>query len=334
MRQRTATAGVHRARRTAHAVADAESPLLDGSGGRLRFGSPAGTERVAAACCLLGALLACDDRTAGDRTGPVDPGGQGAALVVVKAVLPGDATSCGELSTPATSVAACPGDSLPVTGLRGPVDAMLGGDAVVSYGRRIAAGDTAAVWLLRREHAAALAYLTQLVNVSGSRPFPFGLPGLPIAVELDGPDTGVRDDVRAAVERTGAAVSAWTGRETFVFVPELAGPGLRIGRADVGAEGGRSTAESFTAGHKLVCRIEVDAGLPPGPALSARIAHELGHCLGLTRHDPLDTPGRLMHRLAPAESWGPDDGPSPFDGLVLALTARAAEDEIALAGFR
>jgi hypothetical protein len=279
-------------------------------------------------------LLACGDGARDDRSGPLDPGVGGSVLVAARSVLDAAHAPCGEIAAAGATRRVCAGDSVDVGQVAAAVDVRLDGPDVLPYAIVASPGDTATVWLLSREHERALAYVTELVNVSGSRPFPFGPVELPVAVEMDGIEVARRDAFRETLERLGEAVSSWTGGETFAPASELPAPGLRFVDADLGGEGGRSTAESFTAGHKLVCRIEVDAGLNPGPALSARIAHEVGHCLGLTRHDPLDTPGRLMHRLAPPESWIAGHGPAAFDALVLALAAAASEREIHLAGFR
>ena len=321
------------------------SAAFDGSGGRLRGSGAEGTEGVASSRIGLRPfafartgpfvlLLACGDGAPDDRPGPLDPGVGGPVVVVARSVLDAADAPCGEIAAAGTTRRVCAGDSVDVGQVAATVDVRLEGPDVLPFAIAASPGDTATVWLLRREHEEALEYVTQLVNVSGSRPFPFGPPALPVAVELEGVEPTRRDAFRETLERLDDAVSSWTGGETFVFVTELPDAGLRLVGADLGEEDGRSFAETFTAGHKLVCRIEVEAGLNPGPALSARIAHEVGHCLGLTRHDPLDTPGRLMHRLAPPESWTAGHGPAPFDALVLALAARASEHEIRLARFR
>lgn len=321
------------------------SAAFDGSGGRLRGSGAEGTQGVASArigsrspafarIAPLVLHLACGDGAPDDRPGPLDPVVGGTVVVAARSVLDAADAPCGEIAAAGTARRVCAGDSVHVGQVAAAVDVRLDGPDVLPYAIAASPGDTATVWLLSREHEEALGYVTELVNVSGSRPFPFGPLELPVAVELDGVEAPRRDAFRETLERLGEAVSSWAGGETFAFASELPASGVRFVDADLGGEGGRSTAESFTAGHKLVCRIEVDAGLNPGPALSARIAHEVGHCLGLTRHDPHDTPGRLMHRLAPPESWTAGHGPTPFDALVLALAARASEREIPLARFR
>jgi hypothetical protein len=124
------------------------------------------------------------------------------------------------------------------------------------------------------------------------------------------------------------------GGSYFELVAEPDAKGVRAVSVELAGLPARTFAETFDEAHKIVCRIELNADLSTGPGLSSRIAHELGHCLGLARHDPQDRPDRIMNRLAPRAYWEQSNGLNAFDSAVFALAVLASENEVDLTRFR
>jgi hypothetical protein len=281
---------------------------------------------------VVTALLvgACDG---GPEASPVQPVTPTRTVVVsVRSVFPGE-TPCGTTVLAGVSAIACAGDSLVVEHVSGLAELQVTGPSVERYVDQVEAG-RATAWLLERRHEEALNYVEEIVNVSGSRPFPFGFAASQALVDLAGLEPLQAAAARDVVPRLDTALAPLVGRSYFQLVGEPAPQGIRAVTTQVAGGTARTFAETFDAGHKIVCRIELDGDLPAGAGMSSRIAHEVGHCLGLARHDPEDRPDRIMNRLAPGEYWTTSHGLNEFDAEVFALAVLASQSEIHLTNFR
>lgn len=281
-----------------------------------------------------GALLwSCDGsgESAGSPIGPAPDLRQ--VLVRFRSVFPAD-TPCGTASLAGTSVAVCAGDSLVVRGVPDAAELRVTGEALVRYVTLVDPGAEATAWLLPRERGEVLEYVQALVNASGSRPFPFGFASPTVPVESNGLDAMQASALREVVGRLDSALAPLVGGSYFELVAEPGAQGVRAVSVELAGIPARTFAETFDEAHKILCRIELNVDLPAGPGLSSRIAHELGHCLGLARHDPQDRPDRIMNRLAPGEYWERSTGLNAFDSAVFALAVLSSENEIDLTSFR
>jgi hypothetical protein len=281
-----------------------------------------------------GAILwSCDGsgESGGSPTGPAPDIRQ--VVVRFRSVFPAE-TPCGTASLAGTSAAVCAGDSLVVRGVPEAAELRVTGAALVRYATLIDPGAEVTAWLLPRARGEVLEYVQELVNASGSRPFPFGFASRAVPVESNGLDPLQASALREVVGRLDGALAPLVGGSYFELVAEPDAQGVRAVSVELAGLPARTFAETFDEAHKIVCRIELDADLAPGPGLSSRIAHELGHCLGLARHDPRDRPDRIMNRLAPGEYWEQSSGLNAFDSGVFALAVLASENEIDLTAFR
>ncbi len=278
-------------------------------------------------------LWSCDGsgESAGTPTGLSPDPRQ--VLVRFRSVFPAD-TPCGTGSLAGTDAAVCAGDSLVVRGVPDGAELRVTGAALVRYVSLVDPGAEVTAWLLPRERGEVLEYVQALVNASGSRPFPFGLASRTVPVESNGLDAMQASAFREVVGRLDGALAPLVGGSYFELVAEPRTQGVRAVSVELAGIPARTFAETFDEAHKILCRIELNAHLPPGPGLSSRIAHELGHCLGLVRHDPQDRPDRIMNRLAPGEYWQESNGLNAFDAAVFALAVLASENEIDLTNFR
>jgi hypothetical protein len=279
-------------------------------------------------------LLACEGSDEGGDRGPVGPPAAGRTVVVrFRSVFPGDAL-CGSASLGAQGGFACAGDSLTLRNVPETAALVVEDPSLVTYVEPLVLGQGLTAWLLGRERADVLEYVQEIVNASGARPFPFGFREASVAVDPAGLSPAQAAAARDVVQRVDASLEPALGADYFELVAERRQGGVRAFTLPLTPGPARTFAEIFDEAHKILCRIELDSDLPPGPGLSARIAHELGHCLGLARHDPDDRPDRVMNRLAPADYWTSSNGLNEFDAGVFAMAVLTSENEIDLTNFR
>jgi hypothetical protein len=291
--------------------------------------------RARFAALIAAALLwACDGSGRVPDRSPVGPPVSSRTVIVhFRSVFPGEAR-CGSAALAGGGGFACAGDSLIVRDVAAPAELVAEDPSLVRYVEPAVLGDSVTAWLLGREQAAVLVYAQELVNASGSRPFPFGFRESPVAVDLEGLEPAQAAAGREVVQRLDSSLAPLLGSVYFELVEQRRAGGVRAFTLPLTPGPARTFAEIFDAAHKILCRIELDSDLPPGAALSSGIAHELGHCLGLTRHDPDDRPDRIMNRLAPAEYWTESNGLNEFDARVFALAVLTSRNEIDLTNFR
>jgi hypothetical protein len=279
-------------------------------------------------------LVACDGSGGGSDRGPTGPpAGSRSVVVVFRSVLPGEGL-CGSAALAGGGGFACAGDSLAVSDVPETAELAVGDPSLVPYVEPVVIGDRVTAWLLGRDRADVLDYVRELVNASGSRPFPFGFRTARVAVDVEGLSPAQSAAARDVVQRVDASLRPILGTDYFELVQEPRFEGVRALTLPLLPGPARTFAETFDEAHKIVCRIELDTDLPSGPGLSTRIAHELGHCLGLVRHDPHGRPDRVMSLQAPAAYWTASGGLNEFDAGAFALAVLTSKGEIDLTNFR
>jgi hypothetical protein len=222
-----------------------------------------------------------------------------------------------------------------IANVSGTVELSVSGASVHTFFARLRSDTAVTAWLLANDNREVLPYAKALAAIGGLRRQPFGFRAIPVPVDLSQLDSTYRALFKQVVLEINADLAPMLGREYFQIVDSLPDHGLRAVSTDARSGPGRPFYEGFDDdGNGTVCRVEVLTTVPANEGFSTSMAHDIGHCLGLARHDPHDSPDRVMNREAPPDYWRGENGLNEFDARVFALAAVAAAEEIDLTRLR